>query len=312
MNIAGIILLALIWGSSFLFIKIGLNGGMSPVLVATWRLAVGAAFMWLIVGIRQVVLPQSARKPLPRGRMIWQRLVLVGLFNNAIPFALIAWGETRISSGLASIFNSSMPIFTVIIAHLVTQDDRISPLKAFGIIVGLAGVAVVITPTAGDIGGELLGSLAVIGASLSYALATVYVKKHLTGTSDPTATGAGQLLTALLWLIPLCLATGALQTAQNLPLDAILAVSALGLLGTGLAYLIYYQLIQHAKASQISLVTYLLPVTALVWGALFLNEQINLASVVGFVLIVAGITLVNRANQTARVDAPAASTMPES
>jgi drug/metabolite transporter (DMT)-like permease len=298
MNIIGILILALLWGSSFLFIKIGINSGMSPVLVAVWRLTVGATLLWAIVGLRQVFGTHSVRKPFPRGRTIWLRLALVGLVNNAIPFALIAWGETRISSGLASIFNSSMPIFTVIVAHLVTHDDRITPIKALGIIVGLAGVAVVIAPTTTDLSGELLGSLAVIVASLSYALATVFVKKYLTGATDPTATGAGQLLMALLWLIPVAIATGAFNNVTALPLEAMLAVTALGVLGTGLAYFIYYQLIQRAKASQLSLVTYLLPVTALVWGALFLKEQISPFAIAGFALIIAGIMLVNRANQT--------------
>lgn len=298
MNIIGILILALLWGSSFLFIKIGINGGMSPILVAIWRLAVGATLMWAIVGLRQVFGARSMRKPFPRGRTVWLRLALVGLVNNAIPFALIAWGETRISSGLASIFNSSMPIFTVIVAHLLTHDDRITPVKALGIIVGLAGVAVVIAPTTTDLSGELLGSLAVIVASLSYALATVYVKKYLTGATDPMATGASQLLMALLWLIPVGIATGAFNNVSSLPLEAMLAVTALGVLGTGLAYVIYYQLIQRAKASQLSLVTYLLPVTALVWGALFLNEQISPFAIAGFALIIAGIILVNRANQT--------------
>jgi drug/metabolite transporter (DMT)-like permease len=299
MEILGILVLALIWGASFLFIKIGLNGGMSPVLVATLRLAVGSLLMWGVVAVRRASAPGSFKHPIPHGYTTWRKIALIGLLNNAIPFALIAWGEQRISSGLASIFNSSMPLFTVLVAHWFTHDDRISPLKAAGVAVGFIGVAVVITPSAGDLAGELLGCLAVIAASASYAVATVYVKKHLTGATDPIATGAGQLVTALLWLLPLLWLTGAANNLAAIRLDALLAVGALGLFGTGVAYLIYYLLIQRAKASQLSLVTYLLPVTALVYGSLFLHEQITGFAIVGFALIVAGILLVNRANQAA-------------
>jgi drug/metabolite transporter (DMT)-like permease len=263
------------------------------------RLALGTALLWLIVLFRHAFARDSFKQPIPRDRRTWGLIAIIGLLNNTIPFALIAWGEQRISSGLASIFNSTMPLFTVIAAHLLTRDDRITPLKAVGVFVGFAGVAVVITPSAGDLTGELLGCLAVVVASVCYALATVIVKKHLTGKTDPTATGAAQLVSGFLWLLPLALLTGAGSNLSSLPADAILAVMALGLLGTGVAYLIYYVLIQRAKASQLSLVTYLLPVTALVWGALFLQETISLMAIAGFVLIVAGIALVNRANQTA-------------
>jgi drug/metabolite transporter (DMT)-like permease len=302
MDTVGILILALIWGSSFLFIKMGLNGGMSPLLVASMRLALGAALMWAIVLIRRMVTTGSMSKPIPRDRLTWGKIAIVGLVNNAIPFALIAWGEQRISSGLASIFNASMPLFTVLIAHLSTYDDRITPIKALGIFIGFAGVAVVISPSAGDLTGELLGCLAVIVASASYASATVYVKKNLTGLTDPIATGAGQLIMAFVWLLPLTLLTGATANLSSLPIESILAVTVLGVMGTGLAYVIYYLLIQRAKASQLSLVTYLLPVTALIYGALFLKEQITIFALAGFGLIVTGIILVNRANQLASHD----------
>ncbi len=304
MDLLGILALALLWGSSFLFIKIGLNGGMSPVLVAGGRLAVGAALLWGVVLARRLFAPASFKKPIPRERAQWIKIALIGLVNNAIPFLLIAWGEQRISSGLASVLNSSMPLFTVLFAHLLTHDDRITPAKAIGVLIGFAGVAVVITPGAADLSGELPGSLAIVAASAAYAIATVFVRKTLTGATDPIATGAAQLVTACVWLAPLVLATGATAHLDAVPLDAILAVIALGLLGTGLAYIIYYLLIQRAKASQMSLVTYLLPVTALVYGAIFLGEEVTGYAVAGFGLIVSGILLVNvdvvrRANHAA-------------
>ena len=297
MDIIGILVLALIWGASFLFIKVGLNGGMSPILVATMRLAFGASLLWLVVLLRRLIAPGSFKKPIPHDRATWRKLFVIGLLNNAIPFVLISWGEQRISSGLASVFNSTMPLFTVIFAHLLTRDDRITPLKALGVGIGFVGVAVSIAPSAGDLTGELLGCLAVIVASASYAIATVYVKNNLTGATDPIATGASQLLMGFVWLLPLALLTGATSNLSTIPGDSILAIIILGLFGTGIAYLIYYLLIQRAKASQMSLVTYLLPITALAYGAWFLNEPISLSSLAGFALIVAGIVLVNRANQ---------------
>ena len=299
MDTVGILVLALIWGASFLFIKVGLNGGMPPLLVASMRLALGATLMWAIVLIRRIASDGSTGKPIPHGWSTWGKIAVVGLVNSAIPFGLIAWGEQRISSGLASIFNASMPLFTVVFAHLIIHDDRITPTKALGIFVGFAGVAVVILPSAGDLTGELLGCLAVIVASASYAIATVYVKKNLTGLLDPIATGAGQLITAFIWLLPLVILTGATANLSRVPIESLLAVTALGLMGTGLAYVIYYLLIQRSKASQMSLVTYLLPVTALIYGALFLREQITVFALVGFALIVIGIILVNRANRLA-------------
>ena len=299
MDLVGILILALIWGSSFLFIKIGLNGGMSPVLVAGARLLIGASLLWGIVLARRLFAPGSFKKPIPRTRALWTRIALIGLVNNAIPFVLIAWGEQRINSGLTSVLNSSMPLFTVLFAHFLTHDDRITPAKALGVLVGFAGVAVVIAPGAGNLSGELPGGLAVVVASSAYAIATVFVRKTLAGVTDPIATGAAQLATAFLWLAPLMLATGAAARLDTLPRDAILAVVALGLLCTGLAYVIYYLLIQRAKASQMSLVTYLLPVTALVYGALFLQEEITVHALAGFGLIVSGILLVNRANAAA-------------
>lgn len=306
MDLIGILVLALIWGASFLFIKIGLNGGMSPVLVASMRLAVGSLLLWGVVLARRVFAPGSFKKPIPRDRSTWMKLAVTGLVNNAIPFALIAWGEQHISSGLASILNATMPLFTVVFAHFLIHDDRVTPAKAVGTLVGFIGVAVVIAPSAGSLSGELLGCLAVIVASSSYAIATVYVKKNLIGATDPIATGAGQLVMAFLWLAPLALVTGAASNLSTVPAESLWAVTALGLLGTGLAYLIYYLLIQRAKASQMSLVTYLLPVTALVYGALFLQEQITLFALAGFGLIVAGIVLVNRSNESRQKPAPEA------
>src|SRR5207249_3704435 len=130
MDILGILILALIWGSSFLFIKVGLNGGMSPVLVAIMRLAIGSLLLWGIIAFRRLFAPGSFKRPIPHDRATWYKIAVIGLLNNAIPFALIAWGEQRISSGLASIFNSSMPLFTVVVAHWLTHDDRVTPLKA--------------------------------------------------------------------------------------------------------------------------------------------------------------------------------------
>jgi drug/metabolite transporter (DMT)-like permease len=297
MDIIGVLILALIWGASFLFIKVGLNGGMSPLLVATMRLVFGATLLWCVVLLRRLFAPGSFKKPIPNDRATWGKLLFIGLVNNAIPFGLIAWGEQRISSGLASVFNSTMPLFTVIFAHMLTHDDRITPLKALGVGIGFVGVGVTIAPSAGDLTGELLGCLAVIVASASYAIATVYIKKNLTGATDPIATGASQLVMGLVWLLPLALVTGAMSNLSTIPGESILAVSILGLLGTGIAYLIYYLLIQRTKASQMSLVTYLLPITALIYGAWFLKEPISIYSLAGFTLIVAGIVLVNRANQ---------------
>lgn len=277
-------LLALIWGSSFLFIKVAVVE-VSPLFLVQGRLLLALLFLYAVLRVRGL--------PLPRGRRIWAILAVIALFNNAVPFTLISWGEQYIDSGLAAIFNGTMPLFTVIIAHFLTHDDRLNLSKVLGVLIGFGGVAVLIgADLRGLAHANVLGELAVMGAACSYGLATTLVRQHLHDVRpEPAATG--QLLMGTLWLAAIILITG--QPLPAVPsAQAIGSIAALGVMGTGIAYLIYYWLIKRIRATQMSLVTYLIPITALMWGALLLGERPDLRTFVGMGLILCGVMLSGR------------------
>ncbi len=277
-------LLALIWGSSFLFIKVAVVE-VSPLFLVQGRLLLALLFLYAVLRVRGLALP--------RGRRIWAAFAVVALFNNALPFTLISWGEQYIDSGLAAIFNGTMPLFTVIIAHFLTHDDRMNLPKVLGVLIGFGGVAVLIgVDLRGLAHANVLGELAVMGAACSYGLATTLVRRHLREVRpEPAATG--QLLMGTLWLAAIILITG--QPLPAVPsAKAIGSIAALGVMGTGIAYLIYYWLIKRIRATQMSLVTYLIPITALMWGALLLGERPGLRTFLGLGLILAGVMLSGR------------------
>ncbi len=276
-------ILGLIWGSSFLFIKLGVNE-MPPAFVAGGRLASGLIFLLIAMRLQRLGLPHKT---------LWGRLLVVAIFNNTIPWILIPWGEQHITSALASILNATMPLFTVLIAHFATRDDRLTWLKLTGIAIGFAGVIVLIGADLRDItSANALGDLAVLLSCVSYGAGAVYARQKLRG-EDHTILATGQLGLALLLTTPLMLlSVGGLQATPSA--TAILAVVLLGVLGSGLAYIIFYWLIERASASQVSLVTYLLPVTAVFWGAALLKETLGPNTFAGLILILAGIFLVNK------------------
>ncbi len=283
-NYVVLVLLGLIWGSSFVFFKLGVNE-MPPAMVAGGRLVSGLLLLSLALRLKG--------RGLPKERELWARLAVVGLLNNCVPWVLIPWGEQYISSALASILNATMPLFTVLIAHVATQDDRLTWRKLAGIVIGFVGVVILIGADLQDLtSASAQGDLAVLAASLSYAVAAVYARRNLRG-HDHTVLATGQLSMGLLFTTPLMLLS--LGEWRGLPSPTALgAVAALGVLGSGLAYIMYYWLIERASASQVSLVTYLLPVTAVFWGAFLLNEVLGVNTFAGLVLIGAGIFLVNR------------------
>lgn len=282
-------LLSLIWGASFMLIKIGLQG-MGTLTLVTFRIALGALVLWLIVGWR--------RLPLPRAGVTIGALALMGLFNNAIPFTLITWGETTVDSGLAAVLNSTVPLFTIVIAHLWLGDERISLPKVLGLLVGFAGVIMVIHGGTAEFGlatlrsGALSGQLAVVLASASYAAAAVFARRYLQNVhafvlaaTQLTAASLFILAALFLWEWP-----PALHTSTATPL---LAVATLGVVNTGVAYMLFFFLLSQVGATRTTLVTYVIPAVGLLLGFVFLDEPLSLAVILGFLLIVAGVLLVN-------------------
>lgn len=278
-----LILLGSIWGASYLLIKIG-GEQIPPITLVAMRTTIAGLALLGALAARRDNLP-------PRNAPIWKWLALMGLLNSVVPYTLITWGELHISSGLAAILVGMMPIFTVMLAHWMTHDEKMTARKVAGILVGFAGVIILFLPdlTSG-LQWSLAGGAAVIIAAVSYAFAAIYARRHFKGESH-VMVAFGQMLMASAALIPASLIVDRPWTLTPTPL-AIGAVATLAVLGTGFAYLLYYWLISHVGATRTALVTYISPVVALVLGAVFLNESWQWTTVGGLVLIIAGVGLV--------------------
>jgi len=277
-------LLGTIWGSSFLWIRIAV-AETGPVLLAALRLLFGAVGL---IGIAWIT-----RQSVPRDRVLLARYLVLALLNTALPFVLIPWGETRIASGLAAVLNGTTPLFTLIIAHFWLRDERITRARVAGLVVGFTGVVVLMSRDLGAGADNLWGQAAVLAASCSYAVAATFARRYLRG--QPPVLQAAVAVTfadAVLWLtIPV------LEPAVPFPHLPItwLALAWLGVLGSCVAYLLYYYLIHAWGATRATVVTYMFPVIGLVLGLAFLGEPLNARLVAGTLLVVSGIVVVNRA-----------------
>ena len=281
-NFVILLSLGLIWGASFLFIKVSVVT-IPPFSVAFGRTALAALILYLVLRLRGLKLP--GRGP------VWGSFLLMGLLNGAVPYTLITWAEIHIDSGLAAILNALMPLCTVILAHFFTQDERFNWLKLVGVLLGLTGVLALIGPVALDgLGTHVLGQLAVMGAALSYAIAVIFGRRLR--EIPPLVSATGQLASAALLTLPLSLIV---DTPWRLSLSflSLGALICLSLLGTALAYLLYYYLLARIGATNLSLVTYLIPITGVFWGALLLGERLHWSAFLALALILTGIALIN-------------------
>ena len=280
--------LALIWGASFIFIKVAV-AEISPATTVTLRLAFSVLTLLLIVAVRPELMAGWRR--------YWKLGLVVGIINNLIPFVLVSWGETVIASGVASILNATTPLFTVLIANWLpgTSRETLTPRRGGGVLLGFIGVGVLVGPAALNLGGggiaHTLGELAVLVAAAAYGVGAI-LSRRFGGAATLVAPLSCQL-TALVLILPVALVW---SPPTKLPSPgAIGAVAVLGILGTALAYLLYFWLIHHVGATRTSLVTYLLPCTALVWGALLLHEHISWNALAGLLLVLLGTMLTNGA-----------------
>jgi drug/metabolite transporter (DMT)-like permease len=277
-----LVLLAGIWGWSFLLIKVAV-AGMTPTTVAGVRVALGATVLLAVVRAR--------RLSLPRDRRWWRHFGVVALAGSAAPFSLLAWGEQHISSALAAVLNASTPLFAALFGSVLLRE-RLRPLQMAGLALGLAGVAVVAGLGGEDITGSGLGGeAAAVGAAVGYGISLTYTRRHLTPL-PPLVAAAGQLVMATAMLAPLAVVTTVRQGLAVTPSRA-LAVTLLGVFGTGLAYVMVYRLIADMGSTKASVVTYLVPVVAVAVGVLFLDEDFSFRLVVGGGVVIAGIALVN-------------------
>jgi drug/metabolite transporter (DMT)-like permease len=276
--VALVSLLAAIWGASFMFIKIAVDD-LAPTTTMFLRLLFSALPLLALVAYRLGRRPAAEQL-----RSVTKPAIILGVINTALPFTLIAWGETRIDSGVAAIGNASMPLFVVLLALRFIPSERATGFRLVGILLGLVGVAVLVgvNPQGGWAG--VLGTLAVIAASLSYAAGSLYTQTLLTDVRNDVL-AAASIAWGAIWLAPF----GAVQAPSAFPGWApIAAVLALALLGTVAGQLLYFRLIYSYGSSRASLVVYLLPVTALFYGALLLGEPITASAVIGLALILTG------------------------
>jgi drug/metabolite transporter (DMT)-like permease len=276
--------LGFFWGSSYLFIKIGVDNGLQPFTLIMFRLLIGFVLLAAVVGV--------AREPLPRDPRMYGHLLVMGVINIAIPFSLITYAEQTVDSSLAAVINGAVPLFVIVIAALFLKGETVTINRVAGLVVGFIGVAVLVGLDVTDLGSaNTLGELALIGATISYAVGNVYNKAHVHGLR-PMIPAVFQVFFGLL-------VTGALAFLFEHPLavvpapEAILAVVWLGLLGSGLAYLSYFRILQHWGATRTSMVAYLLPVVGIGLGALVLHEDVTASTLIGTILVIGGIALVN-------------------
>ncbi len=276
------ILLGAIWSSSFLWIKIAVQE-VGPITLVAFRVLFGLLFGLVIILIQRPVLPRSLRA--------WVPTLVLGITNVAIPFFLISWGEQSIDSGVASILDATVPLFTILLAHYMLRDDKITLPKVLGLVSGFAGVVVLMSRDLGVSHSSVLGQLAVVVASIFYAGSAVFARKQTEDFPD-IARSVGPLIssTAVMWLaVPL--AESPLKLPQ-LPITWI-ALLWLGILGSGFAFILLYRLIHEIGPTRTSMVTYLFPLGGVILGVLFLKEQISWEVVVGALLIIAGMAFVN-------------------
>jgi drug/metabolite transporter (DMT)-like permease len=276
--------LGFFWGSSYLFIKIGVDHGLEPFTLIMFRLLIGLILLASVVAV--------AREPLPREPRMYGHLLVMGVINIAIPFSLITFAEQTVDSSLAAVINGAVPLFVIVIAALTLKGETITVNRLAGLAIGFVGVAILVGVDIADLGSaNAVGELALIGATISYAVGNVYAKAHVHGLR-PMIPAVFQVFFGLL-------VTGALAFAFEAPLsvvwvpEAAFAVVWLGLLGSGLAYLSYFRILQHWGATRTSMVAYLLPVVGIGLGALVLSEPVSWSTIAGTVLVIGGIALVN-------------------
>jgi drug/metabolite transporter (DMT)-like permease len=276
------ILLGVIWSSSFMWIKIAVQE-VGPITLVAFRVLFGLLFSIVVIFIQRIQMPPGFKE--------WSPLLLLGLTNVAIPFFLISWGEQSIDSAVAAILDATVPLFTILIAHYLLHDDKMTWPKVLGLLMGFAGVIILMSKDVGASFGSILGQLAVVLASAFYAGSAVFARKTTEDTPG-ILRSAGPLISAtvVMWL-----ATFFVESPVEIPQLGItwIALLFLGILGSGLAFVLLYYLIHEIGPTRTSMVTYLFPLGGVILGVAFLNEQLSWQLLVGAGLIVVSLVIAN-------------------
>lgn len=282
---AMLLLLSFLWGGSFFFISVSVSE-LPPFTLVTMRVGLAAVTLWLVLLV--------SGYPIPKSPEVWRAFVMMGLLGNALPFSLIAWGQTHIGAGLASIINATTPIFTILIAGAFLSDEHITPRKMLGVTAGLAGVIVLIGPSALlELGTNTMAQLAVIGAAVSYSCATVFGRRFKAMGISPLDTAVGQVTASTIILLPVVWFIDKPLQLANPSLQVWLSILALAIFSTAFAYILFFRILSSSGATNVVLVTFLAPVTASLLGWLMLDEQLQAKHFIGMACIGLGLAIID-------------------
>lgn len=274
-------ILSILWGGSFFFVGVAVQA-LPPLTIVALRVTLASLTLLAVVYV--------SGQRLPVRREILKAFFGMSLLNNVIPFSLIVWGQTHIASGLAAILNATTPLFTVLAAHLWTRDEKMTPTKLFGVAVGFAGVVIMMGyETFYQVGGTVYGQLAILGAAVSYSFAGIYGRRFGQFGIKPIVTATGQVTASSIILLPLALLV---EKPFMLPLPGLevwSAIIALAVVSTALAYILYFRILETAGATNVLLVTLLIPVSAIVLGTTILGEQLEFKHMLGMGFISFGL-----------------------
>jgi drug/metabolite transporter (DMT)-like permease len=280
-----LIALSLLWGGSFFFVGVALRE-LPPFTIVVLRVGIAAIVLNLMLPVMELRMPITLHA--------WGTFFGLGVLSNALPFCLIVWGQTQIASGLASILNATTPLFTVLVAHVLTEDEKISGNRLVGVMVGFGGVAVLIGPAALEgVGANVLAQLACIGAAISYAFAGVYGRRIRTMGIAPLVATTGMVTASALLLLPIALVVDRPWMLAAPGPAGWSAIVGLAVLSTALAYLLYFRILATAGATNLMLVTFLIPVSAILLGALGLGERLAVQHFLGMALIGLGLAAID-------------------
>ena len=280
-----LVALSVLWGGSFFFVGVAV-AELPTFTIVAFRVLLAASALMLFFRI--------AGMALPAGAAAWRAFLAMGVLNNVIPFSLIVWGQAHIASGLASILNATTPLFTVVVAHWLTADEKLTGPRATGVAIGFAGVVVMVGPAAlQGFGTDLLAQLACLAAALSYAFAGVYGRRFRALGLAPLQTAFGQVAASSLLLVPIALLVDRPWTLPAPGVATWAAVVALAVVSTALAYGLYFRILARAGATNVLLVTFLVPVSAILLGALVLGERLQARHFAGMALIGVGLAAID-------------------
>jgi drug/metabolite transporter (DMT)-like permease len=280
-----LIALSILWGASFLFVGVAVRE-IHPFTLVTARLIIATLVLYGAI--------HAIGLHLPGDRLSWRDFFIMGFLNSAVPFCLIAWGQSHIASGLASILISSAPLFAIVLAHYATDNEPMTPVRIAGVIIGFAGVVVMVGPSAlAGIGGAFLPQLALVGAAAAYGVSVVFAKRFSRRGVQPLATATGQLAAASVIMLPIAVVVDRPWTLAVPSSEALAAIAGVAVLSTALAYIIYYRILSTAGAVNLILVNFLVPVTGVLLGGIVLGERLAPRHFIGMAAIALGLAFVS-------------------